>query len=763
MSNQPPIIWLDDIDKNDREMVGIKAAYIGELSQAGFNVPPAFVLTTTTFDEFFKANKITPLVNKLLAKINLDDTKSVEKIGAEITEKILNSPFPKKLEEQIDQSYEILIEQMEENRVAIRGSALGGSSFNVAGEGSSALNISGSTNLKKHIKKVWASLYSSKAIYYRSAFGKSHFDLKMPVIIQAMIEPDTAGIMFTVDPISNAKNQIVIDAAWGLGQAVVSGALTPDRYTITKNPLKIHTRETVAQKWKLMRPNGKKKNAHIRIAPKNQRQQKLTDEQILSLAKIGKKVEQHYGFYQDIEWLIKDNEIFLVETRPVTTITNKITVLGEDQKSKLPTVALVAGNGASVGIASGAVRIIHSKNDLDEVKKGEILVAETTNPDYTPILGHVAGIITDTGSRNSHGAIIAREFGLPAIVGTGDATSILQDGQIVTIDGFSGKVYKGRIDLAHKDSAKNNLKKRGRDRYYKPPRTATKIYVNLANPAIATRVSKDPADGVGLLRAEFLIASMGQHPRLLLEEGKRDYYVHKLAAGIEKFARAFYPRPIIYRSSDFKSNEYRALKGGDKYEPKEENPMLGYRGALRYIHEPDLFEAELEAIQMVRHKKGYDNLSLMIPFARTTDELKVVRDMVAKTGLLSERKFKFWMMCEVPSNVILIEEFLEAGIDGVSIGSNDLTQLTLGIDRSSSHLEPFFNENNKAVKRSIGNVIKACHKYNKTISVCGNAASLYPEFTEFLIKKGVTSVSVNPDAIWDTRELVASIEKNLND
>lgn len=763
MNNYRSIIWLDDIDKSDRTLVGTKSAYIGELTQAGFNVPPAFVLTTTSFDEFFKANKITPIINKLLAKINLDNTKSVEKIGEEISDKILHSSFPRRLEAQIDQAYEILTQQMEENRVAVRGSALGGSSNNVAGAQSSYLNISGATNLKNHIKKVWANLYSSKAIYYRSAFGKSHADLKMPIIIQAMIEPDVAGVMFTVDPMSNAKNQLVIDAVWGLGQAVTSGALTPDRYTVTKNPLKIHAKEIVSQKWKLMRPNGKKKNAHIRIAPKNQKQQKLTDGQILALAKIGKKVEQHYGFYQDIEWLIKNNEIFLVETRPITSITSQIAVLGENEKKPTPQISLVSGNGASVGISSGAVRIIHSKNDLDEVKKGEILVAETTNPDYAPAMQKAIGIVTDTGSRNSHASIIAREFGLPAVVGTGDATSILQDGQIVTIDGFSGKVYKGKINLNHQSSAKENIKKRGRDRYYKPPRTATKVYVNLANPAMAQRVSKDPADGVGLLRAEFLIASMGQHPRLLLEEGKRDYYIRKLASGIEKFAKAFYPRPIIYRSSDFKSNEYRALKGGDKYEPKEENPMLGYRGALRYIHEPDLFEAELEAIQMVRHKKGYDNLSLMIPFVRTPDELKVVRDMVAKTGLLSEKKFKLWMMCEVPSNVILIEEFLEAGIDGISIGSNDLTQLTLGIDRSSSHLEPFFNENNKTVKRSITNVIKACHKHNKTISVCGNAASLYPEFTEFLIKKGVTSISVNPDAIWDTRELVASIEQNLRD
>lgn len=755
-----PIVWLPDIDKKDRDFVGIKASHIGELTQAGFNVPPGFVLTVDAFEEFFRVNKISQLANQKLAKIDLNNTREVEAIAREMCERITSSPFPKQLEDHIDEAYEVLRQQAEETRVAVRGSALGTGSDNVVGEQSSILNVSGPASVKNNIKKVWCSLYSSKAIYYRSAFKKSHADLKMPIIIQAMVEPNVAGVMFTIDPVTNIKNHIVIDAAWGLGFAVVSGALTPDRYTITKNPLEVHSKEVVAQKWKLTRPLGKKKLVHVRIAPKDQRKQKLTDEQIITLAKLGKKVERHYGFHQDIEWLMRDGEIFLVETRPVTTVTNKIKVASEDGSIITNDTPLVAGEGVSLGVVSGPVRIIENQNDLPDFKDGEIFVAETANPDYAPAMKKAAGMITDTGSRVSHAAIIAREFGIPSIVGTGNATSILKDGQIVTLDGFSGKVYKGKIGLKPEESAKLPQKKRGRDRYYRPPRTATKIYVNLAQPSMAQKISKEPVDGVGLLRAEFLIASMGQHPRLLLEKGKRSYYVRKLADGLERFTKAFYPHPVVYRSSDFKSSEYRALEGGDKYEPSEENPMLGYRGALRYIQEPDLFQAELEALKVVRHNKGYDNLWLMIPFVRTPDELKKVRDMVAESGLLGEKKFKLWMMCEVPSNVILIEEFLAVGIDGISIGTNDLTQLTLGVDRNSAHLEDFFNESDKAVKKSLARVIKACHKHNKTISVCGNAVSIYPELTEFLVKKGVTSVSVNPDAIWDTRELVASIEKS---
>lgn len=754
------IVWLDDIDKKDRNFVGIKASHIGELTQAGFNVPPGFVLTTDAFEEFFKFNKITHFASQKLDKIDLNNTKEVEIIAREMCERISSSNFPKKLEDQIDESYEVLMQQSEENRVAIRGSALGTGSDNVVGEQSSILNISGLTSIKNSIKKVWCSLYSSKAIYYRSAFKKSHHDLKMPVIIQAMVEPNVAGVMFTIDPIANIKNNIVIDAAWGLGHAVVSGALTPDRYTVTKNPFAIHNREIVQQKWKLTRPLGKKRNIHARIAPKNQRKQKLTDEQIIELAKLGKKVESHYGFHQDIEWLMRDGEFFLVETRPVTTVTKKLEISAGDRKITTTEIPLVVGEGVSLGVVSGPVRIIENRNDLPDFKDGEVLVAETTNPDYAPAMKRAAGMITDAGSRVSHAAIIAREFGMPSVVGVGNATSVLKDGQIVTIDGFSGKVYKGKIDIKPEQSAKLPQKKRGSDRYYRPPRTATKIYVNLAQPSMAQKIAKEPVDGVGLLRAEFLIASMGKHPKLLIEKGKRSYYVRKLADGIERFVKAFYPHPVVYRSSDFKSSEYRALEGGDKYEPNEENPMLGYRGALRYIQEPELFKAELDALKMVRHNKGYDNLWLMIPFVRTPDELKKVRDMVAESGLLGEKKFKFWMMCEVPSNVILIEEFLEVGIDGISIGTNDLTQLTLGVDRNSAHLTDFFNENDKAVKKSLARVIKACNKYNKTVSVCGNAVSVYPELTEFLVKKGVTSVSVNTDAIWDTRELVASIEKN---
>jgi len=576
-----------------------------------------------------------------------------------------------------------------------------------------------------------------------------------------MVQADVAGILFTLDPVTNDKSIITIDAAYGLGEAVVSGSLTPDRYVVDKKKLEILDRDIAKQTWKIARVPGGTETKHIAVMQNLQKKQKLTHDQIIGLAKIAKKIEAHYQFPQDTEWAIVNNKIFFVQSRPVTTTQKKVPVkdeAGSVQSGEVKILPLLEGGGASFGIVSGAVKILHSPSEIDRLEVGDILVAEMTSPDYVPAMKRASAIITDAGGRTSHAAIVSRELGIPAIVGTGVATHILHDGQVVTVDGANGKVYKGKISLTHQEVAKPE-KKRRTTHMAKNIRTATKLYVNLAEPSRATEVSKMGADGIGLLRAEFMVAEIGEHPNAMVKAGRRDEYIRKLADGIEKFAKAFHPHPVVYRSTDFKTNEYRSLKGGAEFEPKEENPMIGYRGAERYIKEPEMFKAELEALKQVRGRRGYNNVNLMIPFVRTVDQLKKVKEMVDASGLSAEQNFKLWMMVEVPSNVVLIENFLAVGIDGISIGSNDLTQLTLGADRDNANLNDVFDEREPAVIKSIKHVIEATRKYHKTSSICGQAPSVYPEFAIMAVRAGITSLSVNPDAISSVRELIASVER----
>lgn len=470
---------------------------------------------------------------------------------------------------------------------------------------------------------------------------------------------------------------------------------------------------------------------------------------------MAKKLEKHYYFPQDVEWAIEKNKIYLVQTRPVTTTKNQKSETG-DQNYVLGTnsyTLIVKGSPASPGIASGPAKIIKSAKEISIIKQGDVLVAPQTNPDFVPAMKKAVAIVTNSGGRTSHAAIVSRELGIPAVVGAEGATKVVKNGMVITVNGLTGEVFKGAYLV--NESIKNHLQTSSR------ARTKTKVYVNLAQPDLAEKVAKLHTDGVGLLRAEFIMANIGTHPKKMVRDGKGYIFTQKLTEKLVVFCKAFSPRPVVYRASDFKTNEYRNLVGGKDFEPHEENPMLGYRGAFRYASDPDVFSLELEAIKRVREKHGYRNLWLMIPFVRTVKELEGVKKLVENAGLKRSATFKLWIMTEVPSNVILLEDFIKLGIDGVSIGSNDLTMLILGTDRDNSEVAQIYDERNPAVLWAFEKIITTAKKYNVTCSMCGQAPSQYPDLVEKLVQWGITSVSVSPDAIDVTRKNIALVEKKI--
>jgi len=503
----------------------------------------------------------------------------------------------------------------------------------------------------------------------------------------------------------------------------------------------------------------------IPVAPELQEAQKITDEQILQLAKLAVAIEKHYGKPQDTEWGINNGEVFMLQSRPVTTLNTETdktqdvrdTEAKEEAGAIDKQTVILKGQAASTGMASGPVKIIHSPSDIDQILEGDVLVTEMTTPDYVPAMKRAAAIVTDAGGRTCHAAIVSRELGIPCVVGAGDATTKLTVGQIVTVDGKNGVVYEGAMAIseAASASAQSVVTEAA-------PVTATKIYVNLGEPELAEKVAAMNVDGVGLLRAEFIIMeSIGEHPKAMIKQGRQEEYVTKLAAGLETIAKAFHPRNVVYRATDFKTNEYRGLKGGEEFEPIEDNPMIGYRGCFRYLKDPEEFGLELEALKRVR--KNYNNLHLMIPFVRRTDEFAKVKAIVEKAGLNKQEDpdFKLWIMVEVPSAVIEIDKYCEMGIDGVSIGSNDLTQLTLGLDRDSSTVAELFDERYPAVQWMIKRTVEECAKHGVTCSICGQAPSVYPEVAQKMVEYGATSISVSPDVIDSTRKLIAAVEEKI--
>lgn len=745
------LVWFSEVDKDDIPIVGGKAANLGEMVKAGFPVPNGFVVTAHAYFEFVKNNNLTAKVRHLLNHANFDKPESLIKVSESIKREIHEGEMSRELILQIYNYYKKLGGTLSDPLVAVRSSAtaedLPNASF--AGQQETYLNVSGEATLIKKVKDCWASLFEARAIFYRNENKFDHFKVGIAVPVQKMVESDASGVMFTIDPLTNDKSKIIIEAIYGLGEMIVQGQITPDHYEVDKKDLKILLKRVASQKVKLEKKGDSNKEVSVSLLKREK--QKISDNEIKELAELGKKLEKHYYFPQDIEWAIDAGHVYIVQTRPVTTIKERKITQEEVEDLGSP---ILHGEAASPGIATGHVVILSSAKEIGKVSTGDVLVTEQTNPDYVPAMKKAVAIVTDMGGRTSHAAIVSRELGIPAVVGTGNATKILRDNMVVTVHGIKGEVFKG----AFTPTIGATLQTTTVEQHVK---TATKVYVNLAEPELAEKEAARNVDGVGLLRAEFMMAGIGVHPKKMIKDGKSSEFIEKLSSQLMTFCDAFNPRPVVYRATDFKTNEYRNLDGGKEYEPEEPNPMLGYRGAYRYIHDPETFKLELEAIKRVRNKNGMKNLWLMLPFVRTVKELEDVKQILSGVGLHRSPTFKLWMMVEIPSNVILLDKFIEVGIDGVSVGTNDLTMLILGTDRDNSEVAKEFDERNEAVKWALEKIISTCHKYKITSSICGQSVSSYPEILENVVRSGITSVSVSPDVLESVRKHIAEIEKEL--
>ncbi len=756
------IVNISDLGKNDIDIAGGEGANLGELVAAGFNVPPGFVLTTAAYDYFLENSGIKDTIFELLAKVDASSEASLQDTSQRIRDLFDTVEIPSDLKEEILASYKALFKGKRPGLVAVRSSAtaedLPTASF--AGQQDTYLNVESPEDLLDKVRRCWSSLFTPRAIYYRITKGFEHSKVKLAVVVQKMINSEISGIMFTVDPNSEMPH-IIIEAGYGLGEALVGGKVTPDTYVVDKFHSKILSKRIAKQTWKLVSGKGGE-CVRADVPDELSSVQKMTDEQILALAEIGRNIEAHYNRPMDIEWCIEDRVIYVVQARPVTTLSSpggKGNGRPTDQGLAKSAKVLVKGLGASPGVAGGPVRTVSEEMNLDIVKKGDVLVTTMTSPDMVPAMTRAAAIVTDEGGMTCHAAIVARELGIPCIVGATHATQVLKDGDMVTVDGSMGVVYEGTAE-PKKEEAKLAVP------IVAPAQvTGTKVYVNLAIPQKAEEVAKLPVQGVGLMRIEFLFTSyIQEHPCALIEKGESKFLVDKLSEGIAMVAKAFYPRPVILRTSDFKTNEYRDMEGGEKFEPHEENPMIGWRGCSRYVSDSyrEAFKLELKAIKKVREEMGLKNLHVMLPFVRTIDEVRRITEMMREVGLERNRDFKLYLMAEIPCNIFMAEEFAE-WCDGFSIGSNDLTQLTMGADRDSDILGKmgYFDERNEAIKRAINMLIEAAHRKGCTVGICGQAPSVYPEFTEFLVKAGIDSISLNPDTVISTLGIIASAEQRI--
>ncbi len=784
------VINLDQLGKNDIDMVGGKNASLGEmishLSDLGVSVPGGFATTSNAFNRFLTETGLLDKINSELKELDVDDVNKLTATGKKIRNWIVEQELPKDLEQEVRKSFEAMSDG-KDIAVAVRSSAtaedLPDASF--AGQQETYLNIRGIDNVLIAIKEVFASLYNDRAISYRVHKGFEHEGVALSAAVQRMVRSETgaAGVMFTLDTESGFDQVVFITSSYGLGEMVVQGAVNPDEFYVSKqllaNGKPAIIRRNLGSKHKKMvygDEGSTTKSVKVVDVEKQERMQfSLSTEELNSLAKQAMTIEKHYGQAMDIEWA-KDgdtNEIFIVQARPETVKSRQDSNVMERYVINT-TGAKVLCEGRSIGqrIGAGKVRIVSNLNEMDKVQEGDILVSDMTDPDWEPVMKRASAIITNRGGRTCHAAIIARELGVPAIVGCGNATELLVDGQDVTAscaEGDTGFIYEGQIDF---DIQTNSIETM--------PELAFKVMMNVGNPDRAFSFTQMPNEGIGLARLEFIINRMiGVHPKALLNMNSLpreisqaiqeriagyaspvDFYVDKLVEGISTLAVAFMDQPVIVRMSDFKSNEYANLLGGKLYEPSEENPMLGFRGASRYVSDNfrDCFELECKALKRVRDEMGLTNVEIMIPFVRTVGEAKQVIELLEKNGLKrGENGLRVIMMCELPTNALLADEFLEH-FDGFSIGSNDLTQLTLGLDRDSGIVSHLFDERDPAVKKLLSMAIDACRKQNKYVGICGQGPSDHPDLAYWLMEQGINSVSLNPDSVLDTWFFLAGEE-----
>jgi pyruvate,water dikinase len=749
--------WLNQIDRSSVPVAGGKGANLGEMARAGLPVPPGFVVTVDAWNRFVQGSGLDQRVAQRLTDLNVDDTRTLNAAREDIQQWVEQTPMPVDVESAVVAAYHGLStsEGTDAEFVAVRssGTVEDAADTSFAGMFSSFLNVRGDDQVIVNLRHCWASLFTSRAIAYRARNEVAGLP-SVAVIVQKMVNAQKSGVMFTLDPTTGNRDHIVIEAAWGLGELVVQGDVRPDRYVVDKVGRRIIER-VVSHKDAMLTRAASGDNERVELDEARATARVLSDDEVLQLADLAIKDESHYGLPQDAEFASDGEHLYLVQTRPITAISTPSTtaegVAGE---------TLIRGLGASPGTASGAVRVLHTPDEGFRFQSGEVLVAVMTSPDWVPLMRRAAAIVTDGGGMTSHAAIVSRELGVPCIVGSGRATRVLRDGEMVTVDAREGVVRRGLPAPVPQTSpgpqvATPAIITSG------APITATKLYVNLGEPDRAASVGKLSVDGVGLLRAEFMILSalQGRHPRQLLQEGKGGEFVERMANNLRIFAAAFAPRPVIYRSMDFRTNEFRGLQGGEQFEPAEQNPMIGFRGCFRNIDQPDLFGLELSAIRQVREQ--FDNLHLMIPFVRTGWEFAQCARLVAESGLTRSTNFRLWVMAEVPSVAYWIPEYARLGASGVSIGSNDLTQLMLGVDRDSEIVAPVYDERDLAVLDAIERIIAAAHAAGMTASICGQAPSVYPEYAETLVRWGIDSISVTSDVVDQTRHNIAAAEQRI--
>lgn len=747
----PPVVLSFDRLGSDRVGVaGGKGANLGEMARAGLPVPSGFVVTVDAFRTVLMRAGIASEVQQALEAAAGGSEEDIRSASEHIRGLLLSVVIDPEIASAIGAAYRGLGPD-ESPLVAVRSSATAEdtSQFSFAGMFESFLNVRGEDELLEHVRACWASAFSERVLFYR--FRQSvPGEAAVGVVVQRMVQSEKAGVLFTADPRSGDPSVAIVEAAFGLGEVVVAGLLTPDRYVIAKETGEVRVRTPGHKPFLLRRDAASGANVRQPLSPELAAAFVLTEAELAQLADLARRLESHYGRPQDAEWAIDAaGALWLVQSRPVTTFGLSAPASGPETR-----VVLSRGLGASPGRASGPVRVLHSPEDGDRLRAGEVLVAPNTTPDWVPVMRRAVGIVTDAGGMTSHAAIVSRELGIPSVVGTRDATVRLHDGDVVTVDGTAGEVRSGASPLSA--AAARPTSTAAFD-----PVTATRLYVNLGEPGRAEEVARLPVDGVGLLRAEFLIleALKGQHPRLVLEQGGADALTERIAAGIRVFAAAFHPRPVIYRAMDFRSNEFRGLAGGERFEPEEANPMIGYRGCFRYRTEPALFAVELAALARVRQE--FCHVHLMLPFVRTGSDFAECKRLIDRSPLGSDPALEVWIMAEVPSVLPWLHRYVEMGATAVSIGSNDLTQLMLGVDRDSEVLAPLFDERDPAVLWAVERIVKECRRLGVRCSICGQAPSVHPEYAERLVEWGIDSVSVSPDAVERTRRALAAAERRI--